>query len=217
VSLPADLAERYDGWQVTEAYHHVAGRPTYRLSRDGDTRYVKVLPVGSERELIDEAARLRWAADLLPVPRIVEQGNDGEVCWLMTAGLPGVAAHSHPWRASAPENLAGALGAGLRWLHDSVPAFECPFPLVAAEGPDEVVLHGDFSLPNVLLIDGAVSGLLDVGGLGAGDRWWDVAVGLKSLAYNCGPGYEEAFLTAYGLPPAHDRISAHRATYDALP
>jgi kanamycin kinase len=217
VSLPADVAERYHDWIFTENYHHVPGRPTYRLSRAGETRYVKVLPVGEERRLVDEAARLRWAVEFLPVPHLIEQGSDGERSWLMTEALPGVAAHEHAWRVNAPDRLARVLGATLRDLHNRVPVDECPFTLAPAAGPDEVVLHGDFCLPNVLLTDSVATGLIDLPFLGIGDRWWDVAVCLKSLGFNCGPGQDGAFLDAYGLTPDLDRIAAHRATYDALP
>ncbi|WP_043654191.1 aminoglycoside phosphotransferase APH(3') [Nocardia thailandica] len=59
---------------------------------------------------------------------------------------------------------------------------------------DPVVTHGDFTPDNVLT-DGA---LLDVGGLGVGDRYRDLALAERELA-EYGPGEIDAFRAAYGL------------------
>ncbi|MBB5869320.1 kanamycin kinase [Allocatelliglobosispora scoriae] len=217
IDLPRDLLERYADWSFDEAYHHTPGRPTYRLDGVAETRFVKVLPASLERVLIDEVMRLRWAAEWLSVPELVEHGTDGELSWLMTRALPGVDASVHPWCKGDPERLATVLGAALRGLHDGVPVRECPFALPEADDGDQVVLHGDFCLPNVLLTGEVVTGFIDVGRLGIGDRWWDLAVGSASITRNCGPGHEEAFFAGYGLSPDRERVQRYREAYDALP
>ena len=47
----------------------------------------------------------------------------------------------------------------------------------APAAEDLVVCHGDDCPPNMLLQAGRVTGYVDLGELGAADRWWDVAVG----------------------------------------
>lgn len=79
---------------------------------------------------------------------------------------------------------------------------------------DLVVCHGDYCLPNVLITDGRVSGFLDLGELGVADRWWDLAVATWSVTWNLGPGWEEAFLSAYGVDRDDQRMAFYRLLYD---
>lgn len=64
--------------------------------------------------------------------------------------------------------------------------------------PELVVCHGDYCLPNVLFDGWRLSGYIDLGLLGVTDRWHDLADALRSVTRNCGPGWEEPFLEAYG-------------------
>ena len=82
---------------------------------------------------------------------------------------------------------------------------------------DPVVCHGDYCLPNVLLSEGAVSAYLDLGKLGVADRWWDLAIATWSVTWNLGPGWEDLFLAAYGVPRDPERIAFYRLLYDLLP
>ena len=60
----------------------------------------------------------------------------------------------------------------LKWLEGNKPAYE------------PVLSHGDFCLPNVLLKDGKVSGLIDCGDMAIGDKWKDIALCYRSLKHN---------------------------------
>ncbi len=66
---------------------------------------------------------------------------------------------------------------------------------------DVVFTHGDYCLPNVLIdpVAGHVSGYIDVARAGVADRYQDLALAVRSLAYNFGPGWEPYFWEAYGL------------------
>lgn len=88
--------------------------------------------------------------------------------------------------------------------------------LEASAPPDEdlVVCHGDFCPPNVLLADGRVTGFVDLGELGAADRWWDVAVGAWSVGWNFGVELEPLFYESYGIEPDPGRIRFFRLLYD---
>lgn len=66
--------------------------------------------------------------------------------------------------------------------------------------PEEhlVLTHGDACLPNIMVENHKLSGFIDLGCMGLGDRCRDLERALWSLAYNYGDGYEEVFLGAYG-------------------
>jgi aminoglycoside 3'-phosphotransferase-1 len=76
---------------------------------------------------------------------------------------------------------------------------------------DAVVTHGDWSLDNMLIEDGEVSGCIDVGRLGVADRYQDLAI-----LWNCldefGPAAQTRFLDAYGLTGLNeDKLRFHLA------
>ncbi|MBQ8177555.1 MAG: aminoglycoside 3'-phosphotransferase [Clostridia bacterium] len=63
----------------------------------------------------------------------------------------------------------------------------------------DVLVHGDYCLPNVILDDWKLSGYIDVGGGGVSDRHIDLFWGLWSLGFNLKTDkYSELFLDAYG-------------------
>jgi aminoglycoside 3'-phosphotransferase I len=74
---------------------------------------------------------------------------------------------------------------------------------------ERVVTHGDFSLDNIFLDDGQVSGCLDVGRLGVADPYQDVAILWNSLA-EYGEALQATWLDAYGaVPPDTERLRFH--------
>lgn len=70
-----------------------------------------------------------------------------------------------------------------------------------------VLLHGDYCLPNVILKDWALSGFIDVGCGGVGDRHIDLFWGIWSLEFNLKTDrYRQRFLDAYGRDKADESI-----------
>ncbi len=64
---------------------------------------------------------------------------------------------------------------------------------------NEVLLHGDYCLPNIMLDGFCLSGFIDVGNGGIGDRHVDLFWGAWTLAYNLGTdAYRDLFFDAYG-------------------
>ena len=63
----------------------------------------------------------------------------------------------------------------------------------------EVLLHGDYCLPNIMLDNWHFSGFIDVGNGGVGDRHVDLFWGAWTLNFNLGTDkYRERFFDAYG-------------------
>jgi kanamycin kinase len=188
--------------------------------RDGD-RYLKWNPFTSGVDLDDERARLEWAAPRHPVPEVLDFGSDGDGQVLVTRALAGDGAVTDRWRAR-PADAVRAIAAGFRVLHQ-LPAAECPFVCRWAltddvPADDLVVVQGDPCAPNTIIgADGAFAGHVDLGSLGTGDRWADLAVASMSLDWNFGPGWQPAFFAAYGVDPDESRIRHHRALWHAAP
>ena len=62
--------------------------------------------------------------------------------------------------------------------------------------------------------DGRWSGHVDLGLLGVGDRWADIAVATWSAEWNYGPGWEPLLLDAYGVQPDPERTRYYRLLWD---
>ena len=63
----------------------------------------------------------------------------------------------------------------------------------------DVLLHGDYCLPNIILDQWKLSGFIDVGCGGIGDRHIDLFWGIWTLQYNLKTDrYRERFLDGYG-------------------
>lgn len=78
-----------------------------------------------------------------------------------------------------------------------------------------VVCHGDACAPNTLIgDDGTWTGHVDLGALGVGDRWADLAVATWSTTWNYGPGWEEPLLEAYGVEPDPQRTRYYRLLWE---
>lgn len=69
----------------------------------------------------------------------------------------------------------------------------------------KVLLHGDYCLPNIILNNWKLSGFIDVGNGGVGDRHIDLFWGTWTLWFNLKTNkYHERFLDAYGRDKADE-------------
>jgi aminoglycoside phosphotransferase len=89
--------------------------------------------------------------------------------------------------------------------------------LVAGE-PDPlgpVVIHGDTAVPNALVADGRLTGIVDLAALGVGDPWFDLSACLGSMGRpDNGLAHErDRFLDAYGAEPDAERERWFRLLY----
>lgn len=75
-------------------------------------------------------------------------------------------------------------------LHGCLP----PVPDLA----DLVVTHGDFSLDNILIHEGAIAGCIDVGRAGVADRYQDLAIVWRSLG-ELDASLQQRLLRTYGI------------------
>lgn len=83
---------------------------------------------------------------------------------------------------------------------------------------EPVLIHGDYCLPNVFTLHNEVSGFLDLGYCGIGDKWQDIALAVRSLEHNlCEAGLKEEYPKLYdsffkelGFPPDEEKIRYYK-------
>lgn len=233
LAVPARTRELARDAALEPVWRNEAGGLTFRTD---DGRYIKWGPRGPETSMTAEVGRLAWARPYTPVPEVVEHGEDATHEWLVTRAMDADSAVAPQWIAR-PEIAVRAVGEALRALHDALPVAECPFewtvPARIANArhrgihvPDElhtppeddllVVCHGDACCPNTLIgADGRWAGHLDMGALGIGDRWADIAIASMSTEWNYGPGWQDALIAAYGLEPDRERLAYYRDLWNA--
>lgn len=228
VTVPAVARRLARGAALTPIWRNQLGGLTFRTD---DRRIIKVGRLQNETTARGEAARLEWAGSYTPVPTVREVGEHAGWEWLVTDELPGLSAVDLRWLAD-PATAVRAVGSGLRALHEALPVADCPFEWSVAgrierarrAGVDVparlhtpppidrfVVCHGDACCPNTLLAeDGRWLAHVDLGALGIGDRWADLAAASMSTEWNYGPGWEDALIAAYGLEPDRERLAYYR-------
>jgi kanamycin kinase/aminoglycoside 3'-phosphotransferase-2 len=199
---PDVLVDRFGASSIEPVHGGLSGASVARLIRGAEVLFHKQGPgVG------DEADRLVWLGSTgFPCPRVIDRGDD----WMLSTSLPGRDA-SEPWSESDRSVVLTAMAEGLKALHSLTESpFSSPFP-----GGRSVVTHGDYCAPNVFVDPGTLrfSGVLDVGGLGLGDPYVDVALMVKSLTGR-NPQYgglpaARAFVAAYGADPEDPRIKLY--------
>lgn len=107
------------------------------------------------------------------------------------------------YRRSVGENYRAGMG-DLRLLSDHwrISSREEAWQIAERGLPhfrQDTLLHGDYCLPNILLRDWQLSGFIDLGFGGVGDRHIDLFWGLWSLEFNLKTNaYTQRFLDVYG-------------------
>lgn len=230
VVVPAVVRELAAGRPVEPVWRNGIGGVTYAI--DGGAEYVKHGPVHAEFDPDAEFERLVWVDAFVGAPRPIDRGVDANGDrWLRTVGIAATSAVLGGWR-ERPEVVVPELGRALRRFHDRVPVTGCRWEwsiaarladcnlLEDACGPwpelDPVVCHGDACNPNFLLdADGRCVAYVDLGRLGVGDRWADLAPALLSLRWNFGPGWESALLGGYGIAIDQAKLGFYTRLWEA--
>lgn len=79
---------------------------------------------------------------------------------------------------------------------------------------EPVLVHGDYCLPNIFFAKDEISGYLDLGNCGIGDKWKDIALAVRSIRHNLEeagkkeeyPSLYRSFFEELGLEPDEEKI-----------
>lgn len=127
---------------------------------------------------------------------------------LPTEGCP-ITDHTARYLQTAEENYRKGLFDPFYYPGGDITAGKA-WELVQRYGPQlqsDVILHGDYCLPNVMLEDWRFSGFIDLDHGGIGDRHIDLYWGCWSLGFNLKTDrYRDRFLDAYGRDMVNEEL-----------
>ncbi|MCB9152013.1 MAG: aminoglycoside 3'-phosphotransferase [Caldilineaceae bacterium] len=184
------------------------------------------LPVPPLLAYAEEEAQSYLLTSGLPgenVADLVIQSHAKRACWvtLLAQGLRQI--HAQPWQDCPFDHRFAAMFEMARQHTAQRMVDESEFDAVrqgrrAQELLDELaqlapqseelcLTHGDYCLPNIIVDDDCVAGFVDLGRLGVGDRYRDLALVRRSLDYNGCADLIPHFFQEYGLPtPNADKL-----------
>ena len=135
-----------------------------------------------------------------------------------TAGCP-VTDHTGAYLAAVAEGQARGRFDG-SYFHREGLTEEAARRTVQEAAPllkNEVLLHGDYCLPNVMLEDWRFSGFIDLDHGGIGDRHIDLFWGAWSLGFNLGTDrWRDRFLDAYGRDIINEELLRAIGAFEAF-
>lgn len=79
---------------------------------------------------------------------------------------------------------------------------------------DLVFTHGDYCLPNVMIHDGRLSGYIDLGYAGVGDRYLDFVAASYTIRRNLGHEWIPLFFQEYGHELDQAKLSIYQRIHD---
>lgn len=135
-----------------------------------------------------------------------------------TAGCP-VTDHTGAYLAAVAEGQARGRFDG-SYFHREGLTEEAARRIILETAPllkNEVLLHGDYCLPNVMLEDWRFSGFIDLDHGGIGDRHIDLFWGAWSLGFNLGTDrWRDRFLDAYGRDIINEELLRAIGAFEAF-
>ena len=152
-------------------------------------------------KLLAKALKLLWSVDVSGCP--MERSMEDELAEARYRVENNLVDISDAEPATFGEGGFKDPAALLTWLEENKPEYE------------PVLSHGDFCLPNVFIENGEISGFIDLGACGIGDKWRDIALCYRSLKHNFDgtfggkvrPDFNpDILLEELGFPPNHEKI-----------
>ncbi len=213
--VPDDLRDMIGAphrWQVVTTGESSA--QVYRVRVGDAPHYLKLSAHTDPASVVAERDRLQWLVGRVPVPQVIYAGASVTHHFLLMSAIEGL----HPFHddlAWSPHERIAVLARAVRRFH-CLPVAECPYVWDVPPAPaSAVVVHGDLFPVNMLVHPDtqALNAYIDVGRVGVGDAYTDLARCCLAIDWHYGTAYIPAFFEQYGAPLDRDRLRFHQARW----
>jgi kanamycin kinase len=216
LDFPEILSQLTEGYTVSRYPWYETAAKIYRLEGENDALYLKLIEGQPTRSLERESKILKWIDGRLPTPKLLYYAYENKVEYQLTSEVKGTPTYKvQPFeRADAVK----VLGETLKMVH-SLDTDGCPInnrienklaQIEDASGlgemPDEnlIFTHGDYCLPNIIMENASVRGVIDWDYGGLADPYVDFNSCIWSMGFNYGEQetkqkWTPLFLESYGL------------------
>ncbi len=222
--IPSELAEIIKNYSIQEYPYIESGARIYLLTSTQKKLYLKIRINDPEQRLLREYTTLSWIKGRILAPEAIYNHNSSEISFLLTTAVTGTPIYQVP-KIALPDAMIAAAQA-LRLIH-SIPILGCPYTNTLRNRLDKIhtlnlnddqkailnrletslpfeiltFTHGDFCLPNILVTNTHLNGVIDWDSSGIADPYIDLASAAWSIEYNFpdeAEGLLNIFLKAYG-------------------
>jgi aminoglycoside phosphotransferase len=208
-------------YNKTTAEIYVLNHPTEQ------TVYLKINRKLGQRPLEHESKIIQWINNRIPTPQLLFYGCDDKVEYLLTTEVTGTPTYLVKSKGKA--NAVKILAKTLKTIHSLDPS-DCPIDNsinklvirlktrginISTLGnwkPSETLVftHGDYCLPNIIVDEVELSGVIDWDYAGLVDPYTDFASCIWSLGYNYGEKetrkkWVPLFFNHYGLDAVDEK------------
>ena len=235
--LPEELAERLKGYSFSRHPYDETGASIYVLTHQTMPRlYLKIRDDQTDR-LSAEHSMLRWINQRIPSPEPLYYTKEDSSEYLLTTEVKGTP--TYQVEPSMHEDAVRVLAETLRRIH-RLDTTGCPATHtidnwtkslgetgvdVGSLGdwrPQESLCftHGDYCLPNIIVADGRLSGVIDWDYAGLADPYVDFVSCTWSLRYNYGEEAETLiplFFEIYGVEINDEKLGFYRRLNELIP
>ncbi|MCW4011549.1 MAG: aminoglycoside 3'-phosphotransferase [Candidatus Bathyarchaeota archaeon] len=235
--LPNELAERLTGYSLVKHPYDESQATIYVLTHQTEPRlYLKIRGDQTNR-LSSEYRMLKWINQRVPTPEPLYYTKEASTEYLLTTEIKGTP--TYQVEPSERETAVRILAKTLRKIH-SLDTVGCPVrhtvdDWIKALREKEINVsplgdwrplenlcftHGDYCLPNIIVENGVLSGVIDWDYAGLADPYVDLASCTWSLGYNYKEEAETLiplFLETYGVDIDEAKLGFYRSLYDLIP
>ena len=235
--LPDELAERLRGYSSVRHPYDETDAEIHVLSHSDEPRLYLKIRQGDSGRLETEYLMLKWINQRVPTPEPLYYSKENKSEYLLTTEITGTPTYQVD--AAERESAVKILATTLRQIH-GLDTAGCPvvhsvdtwIKFLNARGIDVSPLgdwrpeehlcftHGDYCLPNIIVKNGRLSGVIDWDYAGLADPYVDFVSCTWSIRYNYGEEAETLvplFFDAYGVDIDEEKLSFYRRLNQLIP
>ena len=203
------------------------------LLKDGKEAILKTQKLSSRNNLFDEYQRIKWLENKLNVPKVYYYGEKNNIKYLLMEKIDGLSAHKTsnyanklgillrqihdidikdcPFKQNDTDKLLNNALANIDVIYLEV---KKEYPEMTKQDiveflksnipKDRVLVHGDYSLPNIIIDKEGNISVIDLGDVSISTKYFDLFYLKKSMIRNKQSDKLDELLKAYGIDKLDD-------------